>query len=293
MLITNEIKKKIVVAMLQARKNFDSDAKHARALEINAAQYTRIKNGEMDKILSDMKWISLARKMAVTIGSDIAWATAKTPVFEYISLQLSVCQADSTTGIFVDKADIGKTHTAKLYVRSNRNAVYVDCSLVKSKQKLVRFIAKEFGLDSYGKYTEVFEDLTFYLKSIDCPLVILDEAGDLDYAAWLELKALWNATENHCGWYMMGADGLRAKIDRGISNKKVGFTEIFSRYGARYNHVTPNGTEERRQFEYDQASLIVRANLPGHSADINKIITKADGSLRRIRKEISKLKKAS
>ncbi len=43
------------------------------------------------------------------------------------------------------------------------------------------------------------------------PLVVLDEAGDLQYEAFLELKALWNATEMCCGWYMMGADGLRRR----------------------------------------------------------------------------------
>lgn len=291
MILTNDIKSMIVAAMLQARKQFDSDSKHSRALDINAAQYTRIKKGEFDKVLSDAKWISLARKLGVVLGKEVQWTTAKTPVFEYITMQLQVCQEDSTTGIFCDRADIGKSHAAKVYARSNRNAIYVDCSLVKSKQKLVRNIAQQFGLDSTGKYSEVFEDLIFYIKATSTPLVILDEAGDLDYPAWLELKALWNATENYCGWYMMGADGLKEKIKRGIANHKVGFTEIFSRYGAKYNAITPDGTEDKQQFVYDQASLIVRANLPNHSADINKIISKADGSLRRIYKEVCKIKR--
>lgn len=103
--------------------------------------------------------------------------------------------------------NIGKTFTAKAYVKQHKHAVYVDCSQVKTKLKLIRYIAKEFGVTSNGRYSDVYEDLVAYLRTIDTPLVILDEAGDLQYEAFLELKALWNATERCCAWYMMGADG--------------------------------------------------------------------------------------
>jgi len=39
-----------------------------------------------------------------------------------------------------------------------------------------------------------YEDLVFYLKTLPYPLIIFDEAGDLQYDAFLEIKALWNAT---------------------------------------------------------------------------------------------------
>ena len=66
-------------------------------------------------------------------------------------------------------------------------------------------------MTSNGRYSDVYEDLVAYLRTIDTPLVILDEAGDLQYEAFLELKALWNATERCCAWYMMGADGLKGE----------------------------------------------------------------------------------
>ena len=75
--------------------------------------------------------------------------------------------------------NIGKTFTARYYVQSHKNAVYIDCSQVKTKLKLVRKIAAEFGVDSKGKYSDVYEDLVYYLRSMETPLIILDEAGDL------------------------------------------------------------------------------------------------------------------
>jgi type II secretory pathway predicted ATPase ExeA len=127
----------------------------------------------------------------------------------------------------------------------------------------------------------------YYIRSLDNPLVILDEAGDLQYDAFLELKALWNATERACGWFMIGADGLKEKMRRAIDNKKVGFTELFSRYGKRYARITPEGREENERFARIQAAQIIKANAPSN-VDVQKMLAKTDGSLRRIYTEISK-----
>jgi DNA transposition AAA+ family ATPase len=168
----------------------------------------------------------------------------------------------------------------------------VDCSQVKSKQKLVRYIAKEFGVGGTGRYSDVYENLVFYLKTLPTPLIILDEAGDLDYSAFLEIKALWNATELACGWYMMGADGLKEKIRRAIDGKKVGYTEIFSRFGKRYGKVVPTAREDGETMLQASAAMIIKANNPG--VDVNKLLRSTMGednvpSLRRIYKELAKM----
>ncbi|KAA6312859.1 hypothetical protein EZS27_036275, partial [termite gut metagenome] len=113
--------------------------------------------------------------------------------------------------------------------------------------------AKEFGVGCTGRYADVYEDLSYYLKTLPTPMIILDEAGDLDYAAFLEIKALWNATEMCCGFYMMGADGLKEKIRRSIAGKKVGYTELFSRFGKRYGKAVPHTPKKnaKRCFPFD------------------------------------------
>lgn len=288
--LTIEIKKKIVSAILTQRQNFTgSDAKFATSLGINKAVFARIKQGETEKVLSDNNWISVARKMNVQLGDRPEWHAAETSVFQYITSQLELCQLESLTGIYCDVADIGKTFSAQHYARNHKNAVYVDCSQVKSKQKLVRFIAKEFGLDHNGRYNDVYEDLVYYLKVIHRPLIALDEVADLDYAAFLELKALWNATEHYCAWYMLGADGLQKKIEKGIAGKKVGFTEIFSRYGSKFHAITPRASEERTAFLQDEAATILATNLPT-CQDKLKVIIKANGSLRNLYNQVMKIK---
>lgn len=285
-MITTEIKKKIVEAVKERRRNYASDVKMSVALGISGSQFSRIKNGDIDGVLSDANWISIARKLDVQFGNNVELVTAATPVYLFITGQLNACQQFSLSGILCDIADIGKTYAAKCYVKEHRNAWYIDCSQNKTKQKLVRAIAKEAGLNHTGRYAEVYEDLMFYLRSVPTPLIILDEAGDLDYPAFLELKAMWNATERACGWYMMGADGLKAKIERNLAHRKVGYTEILSRMGNRFQKVTPDGTD-KEDFIKQQVALIGKAN---GVADVQKLYAKTGGSLRRIYIEIQKLK---
>lgn len=204
--------------------------------------------------------------------------------------QLEMCQSSGISAIMCDLPNIGKTFTARHYVKTHHNAIYIDCSQVKTKLKLVRKIAAEFGVDSKGRYADVYEDLVFYLRSIDSPLIILDEAGDLQYEAFLELKALWNATERCCAWYMMGADGLKEKINRSIECKKVGYTEMLSRYGDRYSKVTPEDGKERAKFLMEQARIVAKLNAP-EGADAGDIARRSGGGLRRVYTEIEKLKR--
>lgn len=91
---------------------------------------------------------------------------------------------------------------------------------------------------------------------------------------------------------MMGADGLKEKIERSIEHKKVGYTEMLSRYGDRYSKVTPDDGREREKFLKDQAGAVARVNAPT-GTDIASLVRKTGGGLRRVYTEIEKLKRAT
>lgn len=288
--ITTDIKQRIAQAISGDRENYPSDNRHATALGIAPSVYNAIKKGNFDRQVSDANWIGIARRLGVRLREEMEWKPALTPTFAFISKQLEMCQDSSLSAILCDMPNIGKTFTAKIYVKQHKNAVYVDCSQVKTKLKLIRYIAKEFGVGANGRYGDVYEDLVAYLRTIDTPIIILDEAGDLQYEAFLELKALWNATERCCAWYMMGADGLKEKINRAIEGKKVGYTEMLSRYGDTYSKVTPDDAKEREKFLKAQAAIVAKLNAPDGS-DINRIVNASCGGLRRVYTEIEKLKR--
>jgi DNA transposition AAA+ family ATPase len=284
-MITKDLKNRVLEAIANNRPNFKSDAQQARALGINSAQLSRINKGELEGVLSEAKWITIARKLGVNINNIRNWTTVKTEVFTHIYTQLKTCQKHSLSGLLCDVADIGKSHTAKHYCKENKNAVYIDCSQVKTKQLLVRKIAQEFGVNHTGRYADVYGDLVYYINVIDCPLVVLDEFGDLKYDAFLECKALWNATEFSCGWYAIGADGLKVKMKNNLGKQKVGYTEMFSRLGSRYQKISKDGKEDFESFKKKLFASIAKAN---GISDIRTSYAKNNGSLRRIFTEFQK-----
>lgn len=293
-MVSQNIINKIVKALLERRAQFNgSDARFAISLGISNSQLSNIKNGNTERQLSDQKWMTIARKLQVDISGRPDWKTANTTVFQIVTAQLKHCQDNAESALLCDLSDIGKTYSAQYYARNNKNVVYVDCSQVKTKSQLIRFIAQSYGVDHTGKYADVYADLTYYIKALANPLIIFDEAGDLQYSAFLEIKALWNAVEGICGFYMMGADGLKAKIQRAISNKKVGYTELFSRFGRKYINLIPIDSEERKNLTQRDAICIIKANMP-EGCDPNVILKKCLGdgdapSLRRISKAIVQL----
>lgn len=290
MTLTKEIKERIIAAITADRDNYTSDAKHAVSLGISASVYNSIKKGNYEKQVSDANWVGMARRLGVVLRKEMEWKAAETPTYVFISEQLLVCQQSGLSAMLCDMPNIGKTFTAKAYVRSHKNAVYIDCSQVKTKLRLIHKIAQEFGVGVNGRYADVYEDLAAYLRTIDTPLIILDEAGDLQYEAFLELKALWNATERSCAWYMMGADGLKAKIQQAVERKKVGYTEMLSRFGDTYSRVTPDDAKERQKFLKAQAAIVAKVNAP-EGTDVMQLVHLSGGGLRRVYTEIEKLRR--
>lgn len=284
------VKQQVLQGLKEEQYKYPSAKKMAVAMGVNPAQLSRVMKGETEGILSDANWLGLARRLNIAVGSQQPIVAAKTPTFEYIITQLELCQEGSLSAMLCDYAGIGKTFAARQYVRGKRNAIYIDCSQNKTKQKLIRAIAREFGVNYTGHYNDVFADLVYYLRSIEKPVIIIDEAGDLDYPATLELKALWNATEYLCGWYMMGADGLKAKFERQLYNKKVGYAELFRRFGERYQRVTPVGKDDMEDFKRRQIAIVAKAN---GLTNVQELYNKTGGSLTRLYVEIQKIKRTA
>ena len=223
-----------------------------------------------DGLLNAGKWMNMARELNIS-ATERQWNTAKTAVFDMISEDVTFCKDNAKAMICVDDCGIGKTYTAKYLSRSLKNCFYVDASQAKTKQLLIRLIAKTIGVDSADKYAKVKANIKYVLKMLPSPVVIIDEAGDLEYTAFLEIKELWNATDKHCGWYLMGADGLRNKIERGIQNKKVGYREIFSRFSERYSQIVPTDRKEKQAFYKQLITDVLTVNMT-NKTKLNEIV---------------------
>lgn len=301
MTLTTTFKQRIIAAMLEARNNYSGpDTAFSKTLGINNSIYSRMAKGETEHVLSESKWIHIARVLDVKLNEE-KWNTARTDVFKKVENDLKNCKENATALILVDECGIGKTYSARHLVRTMKNSFYLDCSQAKTKQQFIRQLARTLGVDNRGKYVDVKADLKYAILYMEKPLIVLDEAGDLDYPAFLELKELWNATEGACGWYMMGADGLKAKIERGINYKKVGYREIFDRFNNKYMKAVPMGAENKEAFYAKLIGDVLMANLPPREQrNLNNYVKKVlatdsgeNGTLRRAKTIVNLLTKAA
>ena len=285
-MVTTSEKLKIVDALKAAISNYPSADKFAEAIGIAPSQLSRIMKGDVERVISDAKWAQIKSNPNIALGAEFEWKTVKTETYEYVYGQLEACQAVGMSALLCDSADLGKSHAAKVYAPNHKNCIYIDCSQHKTKQRLIRAIAKAFGVKSEGKYADLYDRLVAHIKTLHNPMIILDEVGDLDYAAFLEIKAMWNALQNVCAWYMMGADGLKAKIELNLGNNKVGYAEIFSRFGTRYQRVSPESGSDIKDFKLSQFAAIAKANSV--KGDVMALFVKCNGSLRKLYDEAKK-----
>ena len=211
-------------------------------------------------LLGINKWIRLARFVEYTTVNGAEWVTARTDVYEYIMIQLQACQRESMTGILVDDAGIGKTWACKSYAKHHKAVFYIDGSVYATKRPFIRAVGRAVGVGDTGKLDDILEDAIYALESMETPIVIIDEAGDLDNKTLLVLKRIFNALDGVCGFYLVGADGLKHKIERGIANKQLGYVEIFSRYGKDFKHVLPKLIQDKQEVLAAMATQIAAAN---------------------------------
>lgn len=248
----------------------------ARSKGFHGADISNLKHESWKKnqqLISGEKWVRFARLANFQPNSNMVWNTAETSLKKYIDNQLDICRNYSFTGMLIDEAGIGKTHACKEYARRNPRVFYIDCSNARTRQRFMRKMATVVGADCTGcSADETFETAIYILGAMDRPLVILDEAGDLDDKAILEIKRMYNSLEGACGFYLVGADGLKNKMQRGIKNAKQGFLEMYSRFGKKFSRKTPNDLKERRSFMISMARQILNANGIKDKAVQNELI---------------------
>ena len=183
--IATDFRNRVIEALKEARNNYDgSDSAFAKKHGINASIYSRIKNGDTDRVLRPEQWLNLGRQLDVS-PSERRWNMARTEVFNVIEEEVRFCQAFHKSRVFVDDCAIGKTYSAKYLSRTLRNCFYIDASQCKTKILFARALAKCIGVDSSGTYADVKQSIKYYLSAMPNPIVIIDEAGDIDYSCLL------------------------------------------------------------------------------------------------------------
>lgn len=291
--LTTQQKEGIARRLLEAyaASGFPSRAKYATSIGITSSDFSNIEGGKWrknDQLIGVQKWLRLAHRVGYQFSAAQKWVTAPTVTYRAITRQLELCQAEGMCAIFCDQAGIGKTHAAKEYCGTHPNAFYIQGGGSPRKTAFVRAMAQAVGLNpDKSTIEELIEDTVTYLKALNNPVIVIDEAGDLHNMTYLLLKRLYNELEFACGIYLVGASGLRKRIDGAIRNHTNGFEEVFSRFGSRYTTVLPADPHQRKEMLKEEMVLVASTNGLGDKEVLNRILSR-DCDLRTIRREVMK-----
>lgn len=271
--LTDGYKQKVLDALFAQRVNFGgNDRAFALSMDINPAVYSRLKKGERDGLLSDAKYLMLGRSFQV-VNKKRTLKIVQTDVFEIIKEEILFCKEYSISRMFVDNAGIGKSTTAKYMAKTEKNIFYVDGTQCKKKNAFIKALARVVGVPIKGTFDEIKDNTKYYLNALDNPVVIVDEWGALDKDAFGLVQEYWNGTEGACAWYLIGGNAAREKMEKGVTNDRDYFAEMFSRMSENYSCAVPKD-EQMQQAFYDKLIRDVLEPNLNDKSKLNELVKK-------------------
>ncbi len=217
----------------------------AAQVGISSANVSQILAGNWEKI-SDELWRKVAVGLNVSLHSD--WQTAEISNYCKVMGVCGLAQSGSLAKLIAFDAGFGKTYALQAYAKQSRNTFYMQCERHYTRKVFLQKLGRALGLQLYGTIAEMIDAISDKLKSLDKPLVILDEYDKiLEKSGVFDLfKTFYDATLGYCGFVLCGTPALEQELRKRVSKNKIGYTELLSRVGREYVHLAAISAKDVR-----------------------------------------------
>lgn len=258
-----------------------SQNKAANVIGISAATVSKVLAGDWQLIKESM-WRTIAAQIGV---KKKQWITVETSVYKRAMKVLQDAQEESLCFAVCAEAGSGKSLALKAYAEANEEVFVLSCSEYWNKKQFLSELLREMGRDAEGLTVgEMMDAAIRELKSMDYPLLVLDEADKLSDNVLYFFITLYNRLEDECGIVLMATSFLQKRIEKGYRTNRKGYRELYSRVGRK---VVKLGDTTAT----DIAEVCI-ANGIDEKRLIKKIVDDSDGDLRRVRRMVFGAKKA-
>jgi DNA transposition AAA+ family ATPase len=268
--------KTLIAKELEALAAKQSQKKLANKTGISNATISQMINGNWELIKDEM-WRKI--KNALRIGSE--WKTAETKNFKTLIGLLNAARTRSLSIGIAHDAGTGKSTAYRAFEAMCDNVVYIECKNSWSKKTYIKALLASAGIKTIGTTEEMIETFVDYLRSLDKPLVIIDQIDKLKDSQMDLFMDFYNDLEGTCGFILSGVPALNKRIINGVHKDKIGYRELYSRIGRKFialNKVTMS-----------DVAAICTANGISDEHEIERIYASADGDFRRVKVEVQKL----
>lgn len=283
--MNNQEKQQIILSLESFCKKMGSQNKAANALGVSSAIISRMLRRKWDLIKDEM-W----RKVASGCGHSTAeWNIVETKDFQTLWVIYHDAQANGNAMAIVGRAGSGKTMAARRYCKGNKTVFHLCCNEFWNKKMFMQELLATLGCDWSGYTTsDMISAIIRRIKSLNHPLLILDEADKLNDNVLYFFITIYNALEDNlgtlrCGLILQATNYLEKRINRGVKLNRKGYNELYSRICRRF--VPLYGVSDR------DITMVCLANGVTDPKEIKEVIADSERDLRRVRRAIYTLKR--
>jgi DNA transposition AAA+ family ATPase len=271
--------KEQIVEQLALIAQKTSQNKLAVKAGVSSATLSHMMSGKWELIKPEL-W----RKVQSTLKIDLNWKHVATRNFLIITQLLNASQKNSVSiGIAFNEGH-GKSHAFKQYDRLNENVIYVECMNHWSKKNFVRELLRACGIDAEGTVHYLIEKFIDHMRTLESPLVIIDQADKLKDPSLDLFMDFYNQLEGNCAFVLSGVKSLQKRIERGVRNDKQGYRELYSRIGRKFI--------ELQKTSLDDVVKVCRGNGIEDEEIIIEQYNLCEGDLRKIMSNVKAYKQA-
>lgn len=248
---------------------------------VSSALISQVLNGNWDNISNDM-WRSIAAQIGYKRNT---WVTVETSGYRRMTDLLTDSQNNAQVFAITGDAGCGKSEAIIAYAKSHKNVYMVSCSEYWNRKYFLVELLKTMGRNPSGfTVSEMMEDVIFFLKRANRPLLIMDEFDKLTDQVLNFFITIYNELNGHCGMVVSSTNYLERRISKGLRANRKGYNEIYSRFGRKFIPMpAPNDSD---------VAAVCLANGVEDTKTIENIISDCDCDLRRVKRLIHASKKS-
>lgn len=282
-MLTQEEKQKIANSLSDYVIRYESQNAASKSLKnVSSATISQVLNDKWASI-NDSMWRNIA---AQTDYSQNSWKAVQTRDYKLLNHILNDAQENSLVFGVIGDAGSGKSFALRQYDATHKRAFLLQCNEYWNRKYFLSELLTSMGRDYSGlTVAEMMNEVVRKLKSLESPLIIMDEADKLTDQVLYFFITLYNQLEDHCGIVLVATDHLEKRLKRGLRLNKKGYKEIYSRLGRK--------PIELKGVSSTDITQVCLANGLNDRKQIKIVIEESEGDLRRVKRKIHALKKAA
>jgi Cdc6-like AAA superfamily ATPase len=224
-------KSKIVEMLAIYIKNKGSQNKAAHSLKgVSSAVISHLINGHWEPYADDM-----FRKIGNQIGYNSQnWQFVNTTNSTFLLDTLAKVKKQQSVVTILAIAGSGKSETSKKYASENADVIRIECASYWDEKRFLQEILMKMGVrNPHNRIPQMMEEIIKGINNYDTPPeLIFDEVDKLGDKLLYFLITFYNELKWKCSIVLLSTYYFKKRLEDGFRNRKKGYEELISRFGA-------------------------------------------------------------